>query len=139
MERVGKIAYGLLAWLFVVGVALQVFLAGLVVVAQVSDWENHIGLGHALAMPLLLMLVSMYLGRLPRRTKLLTWLLFVVYALQADVLIFLRQGLPHVSALHPVLALVDFALGWRLARAVSLSVVKFAHSPAESPAATAGD
>ena len=69
-----------------------------------------------LAGPLLFMLVTMYLGRLPDHLKRLTWLLFVVYALQADVVIFLRLQAPLVSALHPVLALFDFALGVLLAR-----------------------
>jgi hypothetical protein len=117
MRRISRIAFRIFAWVFLVGVALQVFLAGLVVVARVSDWENHVGLGHALGFPLLLMLVSMYLGRLSRTTKRLTWLLFAVYVLQADVLIFMRDSVPYAAALHPVLALIDFALGWRLARA----------------------
>ena len=73
-------------------------------------------LGHLLALPLLLMLVSMYLGRLPGPIKRLTWLLFGVYALQADVLIFLRFTAPVLSAFHPVMALADFALGLALAR-----------------------
>jgi len=56
------------------------------------------------------MLVSAYLGNLPRKMKWLTWLLFVVYIVQADVLIFLRGSLPVASAFHPVLALVDVLL-----------------------------
>ena len=48
--------------------------------------------------------------------KRLTWILFGVYILQADVLIFLRVQAPLASALHPVLALIDFALGLALAR-----------------------
>ena len=48
--------------------------------------------------------------------KRLTWLLFGAYFLQADVVIFLRFQAPGIAALHPVLALVDFALGVSLAR-----------------------
>jgi hypothetical protein len=73
-------------------------------------WSNHRDLGHTLALPLLGMLVSAYPGQLPRKMKWLTWLLFAVYVIQADVLIFLRASLPVVSAFHPVLSLVDFAL-----------------------------
>jgi hypothetical protein len=62
------------------------------------------------------MLISMYLGRQPSSIKRLTWLLFGVYVLQADVVIFLRVQAPVISALHPVLALVDFTLGQALAR-----------------------
>ena len=95
------------------------------VVAGEISWESHIGLGHMLAFPLLILLISMYISRIPRYMKRLTWVLFGVYVLQADIVIFLREQLPLVSALHPVLALVDFALAlslaelaWRLTREV---------------------
>jgi hypothetical protein len=111
-----RMVYAVMAWLFVVGVAVQVFFAGMAVVARQWPWTNHINLGHALAGPLLIMLVMMYLGKLPGRMKRLTWLLFAIYIVQADVLIFMRAVAPALSALHPVLALADFALGLALAR-----------------------
>jgi hypothetical protein len=110
-----RIAYAGLAWLFVAGVLVQVFLAGMVVVARQMGWDNHISLGHMLGAPLILMLITVYAGRFPGRMKRLTWLLFGVYILQADVIIFMRASAPALSALHPVLALVDFALGLVLA------------------------
>jgi hypothetical protein len=116
MTKTTHYVYLFTAWLFVVGVAVQVFLAGMVVVALRMGWSYHASLGHGLAFPLLVMLVTMYLGRLPGSLKRLTWLLFGVYILQADVVIFLRFQAPVISALHPVLALVDFALGLALAR-----------------------
>lgn len=116
MRKVGRAIYTVFAWLFVVGVLVQVFLAGLVVVARRASWENHIGLGHLLGLPLVIMLIFMYLGGMPRRLKWLTWGLFAVYFIQADIVIFLRDSVPYLSAIHPVLALIDFALGWTLAR-----------------------
>ena len=116
MLKKSRYAYLAAACLFLAGVVTQVFLAGMVVVAQRMGWNNHIGLGHILAAPLLVMLISQYLGRLPGQTKRLTWLLFAAYVLQADVVIFLRSQVPPVSAFHPVLALVDFALALALAR-----------------------
>jgi hypothetical protein len=110
-----RIVYLIAAWLFLAGVLTQVFLAGMVVVAGQMGWANHASLGHGLALPLLAMLVTAYLGRLPKSMKLMTWLLFVVYILQADVIIFLRGSAPIISAFHPVLALVDFALALTLA------------------------
>jgi membrane-bound metal-dependent hydrolase YbcI (DUF457 family) len=101
--------------IFLTGVVVQVFLAGMVVVAFQMGWANHRDLGHTLALPLLVMLVTAYLGRLPRKMKWLTWLLFAVYVVQADVLIFLRASLPVASAFHPVLALVDVLLAAILA------------------------
>lgn len=116
MVKGARYTYFGAAVLFLLGVLTQVFLAGMVVVAIRMGWDAHIGLGHTLAGPLLFMLVSMYLGKLPGRMKRLTWLLFLVYVLQADVIIFLRFQAPVISALHPVLALIDFALGWTLAQ-----------------------
>lgn len=117
MVRIARYIYLVAAGLFLTGVLAQVFLAGMVVVAYQMSWLNHIGLGHMLAAPLLVMLVTVYLGRFPATMKRLTWLLFGVYVLQADVIIFLRDQVPVLSAFHPVLALVDFALGLSLVRA----------------------
>jgi hypothetical protein len=115
LVRGARIVYTGAAWLFVLGVLSQVFLAGMVVVAGRMGWSNHVGLGHMLALPLLVMLITAYLGRLPGSSKWLTWLLFGVYILQADVIIFMRGSLPVVSAFHPVLALADFALALTVA------------------------
>ena len=123
MTKVSRIVYLAASTLFLVGVSLQVFLAGMVVVALRTGWGNHRDLGHALALPLLIMLVTAYLGRLPSKMKWMTWLLLGVYIIQADVIIFMRASYPYVSAFHPVLALVDFGLGaflvyqaWNLVR-----------------------
>ena len=129
--KASRIVYMIFSWLFMVGVLVQVFFAGMTVVAGQMGWDNHIGLGHTLALPLLVMLVTAYLGKLPGRMKRLTWLLFAVYILQADVLIFMRASVPVLAAVHPVLALVDFALGLSLARKATLLVR--ADEPMERP------
>ena len=121
--------YRILNWLFVIGVVVQVFLVGMVVVARQSDWEAHIGLGHALGLPLILMLITMYLAKANSKVKRTTWILFLVYILQADVIIFLRESVPLVSAFHPVLALIDFWLGVMLLRESSNGEA-FASAPA---------
>ena len=113
--NISRKVYMAAAWLFVAGVVTQVFLAGMVVVAAQSGWDSHIGLGHMLSLPLLVMLVTVYSGRFPGGMKRLTWLLFLIYIVQADIVIFLRQDAPVLSALHPVFALFDFALGLTLA------------------------
>jgi uncharacterized membrane protein len=110
MAKISRIVYLGASALFLAGVTLQVFLAGMVVVALQMGWGNHRDLGHALALPVLIMLVSAYLGRLPRKMKWLTWTLFLVYVIQADVLIFIRTSAQVASAFHPVLALVDVLL-----------------------------
>lgn len=142
MTRISRAGFLLAATLFTMGVVLQVFLAGMVVVAGRMGWSNHAGLGHGLAFPLLVMLIAAYAGRLPGRIKRLTWLLFLVYIIQADVIIFLRSTAPLLSAFHPVLALVDFALGLILVRAAwplaqSPDQPRPARRPAEAQAGAA--
>ena len=110
MAKVSRIIYLTTSSLFLIGVTLQVFLAGMVVVALEMGWSNHRDLGHALGLPLVVMLITAYLGRLPTSMKRLSWLLFAVYVIQADVVIFLRTSMPVASAFHPVLALADFLL-----------------------------
>ena len=113
--KIARIVYLITAWLFIIGVTVQVFLVGMVVVAGRMGWSNHVDLGHSLGLPLVIMLVTAYIGRLPGSIKRLTWLLLLVYILQADVFIFMRDSAPTISALHPVMALLDFALGLTLA------------------------
>ena len=122
MRKGARFVYLGTAWLFVVGVLAQVFLAGMVVVAARMGWDNHARLGHMLGLPLLIMLITVYVGRFPGSMKRLTWLLFIVYIIQADVLISMRGSAPVVAAFHPVLALVDFALGLKLALAARSAV-----------------
>src|SRR5689334_23044797 len=69
MEKGARIVYQAAVWLFLVGVVTQVFLAGMVVVAAQLGWNPHRGLGHTLAVPLLLLLISMYPGHLPGALK----------------------------------------------------------------------
>ncbi len=110
MTKISRFVYLAASSMFLLGVTLQVFLAGMVVVAMQGGWADHRDLGHTLGLPLLVMMVTVYLGRFPRKMKWMSWLLMVVYFIQADVIIFMRDSMPVVSAFHPVLALVDFVL-----------------------------
>ncbi|MDP9177775.1 MAG: DUF6220 domain-containing protein [Gemmatimonadota bacterium] len=111
MSRWPMTVYLIGAVVFLIIVLVQVFLAGLVVVALQTDWSSHKTLGHYLALPAIIMLIAAYAGRFPGKLKLWTWLLFGLFILQAYILISLRAAVPVLSALHPVLALVEFALG----------------------------
>ena len=139
--KASRTVYVIAAWAFVIGVLVQVFFAGMTAVAGRWGWDNHISLGHFLAVPLLVMLITAYVGKLSGHMKRLTWLLFGVYVLQADVLIFLRASAPVLSAFHPVLALIDFALGLMLAQQ-AMAIVradKTAAAPQSQPESIPGD
>jgi hypothetical protein len=80
-------------------------------VAGRMGFAAHVALGHALGLPVVLMLASAYLARLPAQSVRLAWALLIVYVVQADVVMMLRGSLPFLAALHPVLALADVVLG----------------------------
>jgi hypothetical protein len=115
MVKISRFVYLVSAWLFVVGVLVQVFLAGMVVVAFQIGWNDHRTLGSVLGLLLVVMIILQYLGGLPKSLKRMTWALFGVYLLQV-ILISLRGLVPVISAFHPVLALVDFVMGLALGR-----------------------
>ncbi|HEY4717504.1 MAG TPA: DUF6220 domain-containing protein [Anaerolineales bacterium] len=115
--------FRILVWLFLIAIFAQLFLAGMVAVAEeLKDWSLHAALGHMLAFILIPMLIIMYVGQASREVKLLTWVLFAVWFVQVYVLvILLRESMPVASALHPVLALIDFWLALRLLGASKLA------------------
>ena len=112
--NVSRIIYRIAAWVFVAWVLYQVFAAGMVAVAMQWEWTRHVVPGFYVSSPVFVMLITVYTGRLPGRMKGLTWLLFLVLSIQILVVL-LRQSLPMIAALHPVLALAVFGLGLMLA------------------------
>jgi hypothetical protein len=108
------------AALYAFGVFAQAFFAGAMILIS-NDWRPlHIGIGHLLSSPIpllpLLMIVTSFVGRLPRADKWLTFLLFVLALLQPFMVIF-KGSLPLLAALHPANALLLFVLPlWLIAR-----------------------
>ena len=114
-----RVAYLVVAWLFIVSLLVQVFLAGLSLFVSGSYWDAHIGFGHSVpGLVALLLVVFALWGRFPRATILLTLLLFVLVIAQTEVFAAIRADVPLVAALHPVNALILFAIGVGLARRV---------------------
>lgn len=119
LRRWFRIAYVPLIWLFSAGVLAQVFLAGLALFVGPGSWALHANLGYILHLTPLLIAAAALIGGLRRDTLFLVAALFVVTAVQ-PLLPLLRTDLPVAAALHPVLALLIFALASVLAvRAVS--------------------
>ena len=115
MSRV-RAAYLVVAWLFVVAILVQVFLAGLALFHVSENWDVHVGFGHSIPGLLsLLMLLLAWRGRLPRQTFRLTAVLFALVLLQTEVFAVIRSSAPVIAALHPVNAMLIFALGVALA------------------------
>jgi hypothetical protein len=128
-RRVVRIAFALVAWLFVVAVVVQVFLAGVgFFVPGLDTFSYHRTFGwllHGGPLPVLLLAWAAGAGR---STIWLSVALFVLVAIQ-PFLPGLRQDLPFVAALHPVNAVAIF---W-----VAVTVARRATSLAMQPASSA--
>jgi uncharacterized protein DUF6220 len=110
-----RMLYLIVSWLFPVAILVQVLFVGLSLFTSQPYWDSHISLGHTIGVLPILLVILGYLGRLPRRTIILTWLALGTYLVQAEVFAAIRADAPLFAAFHPVLALVLFALSLMIA------------------------
>ena len=101
--HVMRIVYIVGVWVFLAGLFLQFFLAGLSIFVGPSWWGMHIAFGRGFAVITLMLLLLALAGRFPRGQVVLTALLIPLYVWQI-LLIELpgRFGVIVLSALHPV-------------------------------------
>ena len=104
-----------LAWAFVAGVVVQVFLAGLGVFDGPERFEIHRSWGYTLELLPIILLVVAAFGRLGRRQLIYPAALFGMFILQS-VFVALRTDLPVVAALHPVNGFGILLVGIAMAR-----------------------
>ena len=113
--RLIRRAHLFVAWAFVAGVILQVFLAGLGVFDSRARFVDNVTWGYTLEILPLLLLVLAAVGRLGRRQVIFAAALFAMFILQS-ILVALRADLPMVAALHPVNGFAILFLGIVVAR-----------------------
>lgn len=134
MRRWWRYAYAAIAWLFVVGIVVQTFYAGLPLFSSGQTFETHVGLGWTLHLVPLLLLVVAAVARVGRSTLLWTAGLLVA-VLPQPFLPGLRESAPILAALHPVNALLIFWLAYVVARR-SLELARSAPQAAPTAPAT---
>ena len=128
-------AFALVAWVFLGGVILQVFLAGLGAF-KVTDWTTHAGFGWLLgSLPLFVLLPLSLVAGLTTRTRWLTVALVISAALQPE-LAHARTQTPVVAAFHPVNAVLIFWLAWSVARAALRDPPRTATEATQTPPPT---
>jgi hypothetical protein len=117
-----RYAYVALAWLFVVGLVVQVFFIGLTLFVDEKNVELHRSLGWILHLSPILVLAAAALGRVGR-AQILTALALAIVVFIVPILATLRESSPVIAALHPVGAVLAFALAlvvawnaWRTVR-----------------------
>src|SRR5262245_33094154 len=107
-----RMVHAVFAWVFVVAIAVQALLAGLAIanLGGNGDFRGHVDFGYsAVGLAALAVVVTALIARRPRRDVLITVGLLVLYIVQTILPAF-RSGMPFVAALHPVNALLLFAL-----------------------------
>jgi hypothetical protein len=114
MQAAGRSMFAVVAWLFFIGVVLQVFLAGLGLLGG-NTMEAHIGFGYLLPLVAILLALLAWPAHPDRRTFRLTMLLLVITIIQPNLPL-LRDVSPVIAALHPVNALAIFWLALTVAR-----------------------
>jgi hypothetical protein len=114
MVRIGRLAFLAIAYLFLVSIVVQFFVAGLGLFVGEENFELHGIFGFTAVHGLSLLLpIAAAIGRTGRRTIGLGLLLFVLVTVQVT-LPGLREGVPLIAALHPVNALLIFWLALRI-------------------------
>lgn len=111
-----------LVWLYIAGILVQVFLAGMGLFGVARDFAPHAGLGWLLHLVPVLLLIAAAVARVGSRLIWWNVALLVVQFVQ-PIFALARHDNPVVAAFHPVLALVIFWLAvtiglkaWRLVR-----------------------
>lgn len=99
------------------GIATQVFLAGVNVFVQPTLWGAHVQWGHAIGALIVIAFAITLAGRLPRRFVLLNGAMIGLFGLQYNHrLIASVVGVPELAAIHAVNALVLFWCATTLVR-----------------------
>jgi len=110
--------HAVLAWLFVGTILYQVFLAGSAIanLGGSGDFSAHAGFGYSIVgLAALAVLLSAVIARVPRRDIGISFGMLVQYVVQT-ALPYAKASAPWISALHPVNAMLLFALAFWYAR-----------------------
>ncbi|MBS4201757.1 hypothetical protein KHA93_19320 [Bacillus sp. FJAT-49732] len=125
ITKIGKAIRGFFAVLsvmFFIAIICQVFIAGVALFADSSQWAFHKSLVVYFEFIPLVMFVLTFFGGIPKKLRWHSLGLYVMVALQY-VTVGLSGKVPYVTALHPVIALLLFWLSIAMLR-TSLALIK---------------
>ena len=128
MRQAGQTTYLVIAWLFLVAVIVQFFLAGLGVFGAES-YETHRDFGGAFHLFALVLLLLAIFVRRDRADIILAVVLFVIVTVQFSLPNAVDDA-PGVAALHVVNALFIWMVGYHLA--MRALVKRFRGDPLEA-------
>lgn len=135
--RLARQGHLLLAWAFVAGVVVQVFLAGLGVFDDPATFGVHATWGYTLELLPVILVVLAAVGRLGRRQIVFAAALFGMFLLQS-IFVALRADLPMIAALHPVNGFAILFVGIAMAREAWIARAAEEPSPSAMSSSVAG-
>jgi Family of unknown function (DUF6220) len=106
--------FAVISWVFLGMVVIQVFLAGLGVFGA-ADIAMHVGFGYTVVYVPVLMLITCAAAQAGGRLVGLTAVLLLITFLQ-PILVYARDDIPIIAALHPLNALAITVLALVIAR-----------------------
>ena len=110
MVSYARYAFVGLVWLYLAGILVQTFLAGIAIFTPERDFELHRYLGYLLHLAPIGLLIVAVVARVGREMIIWAVALLIVQGIQ-PLLPLLRADLPWAAALHPVLVLAIFWIG----------------------------
>ncbi len=100
-RRIARPIHLVVAWLFVIGLLVQVFLAGMGVFSSATEFATHRDFGYLLTLLPVVLIVTGLVGGFGRWEVIAAAVMFVQFILQS-ILVFQRDSVPAIAALHPV-------------------------------------
>ena len=130
MTRGFRVAYAVVAWAFLIGLVVQVFLIGLYLFSDPAALSAHMSFGWILHLAPLVILLFAFLAR--AGTRQWQWALaLAIVIFITPLLATLRDSMPILAALHPVGAvsgaILAAVVAWN-----SLAALRMADAPPTS-------
>jgi hypothetical protein len=100
-QRIARPIHLGVAWLLVIGLLYQVFLAGMGVFSGAAAFTQHRDFGYLLTALPFVLIVTALVGRFGRWHVIAAAVMFVQFFLQS-ILVLQRDSVPAIAALHPV-------------------------------------
>ncbi|MBA2634742.1 MAG: hypothetical protein H0U86_17390 [Chloroflexi bacterium] len=114
-QRIARPIHIVVAWLFVAGLLVQVFLAGMGVFSGPSSFIAHRDTGYLLTLVPVILLVTALVGRFGRWQAIAAAAMVGQFILQS-ILVLQRDSVPAIAALHPVNGFLILLIAVWLAR-----------------------
>lgn len=111
--RLARMGFLLIAWLFLVGAVIEVYLAGQAIFVTES-YELHRNFGFLFGVLTLVLLILSFAARMPGRVVAASGLLVIGMLVQVGLIV-LSDSQPNLAALHPVNGFLIVALALWLA------------------------